>query len=68
MRLRIESEKVLVHKFREAVEIIENLRKFQKLWEEQYGVPLKEKKKRWEAKADQFLKDLGDTPGIIIKS
>lgn len=68
MHIRIESEAVLVHKFREMLEIMENMRKFQKLWEESYGPPLKEKKKRWEAKADQFLKDLAGTPGIIIKS
>lgn len=68
MRVRIESEAELVKKFREAIEIIENLRKFQKLWEESFGVELKEKKKRWEATADKFLKDLGDKPQIVITS
>lgn len=68
MKVKIDSEEKLVHNMREAINIMVNMRKFQKLWEESYGVELKNKKKRWEEKADQFLLSLGDCPGIVINS
>jgi len=67
MKVVIRSEEELAHEFREAVHILENLRKFQILWEESYGKTLKERKKYWEQKADQFLNRL-DNSQIKIKS
>jgi hypothetical protein len=67
MIVRIESEEELAHKFREVLHILVNMRKFQKLWEEGYGVVLKERKKYWEKEADEFLLKLGTDPQINIK-
>lgn len=68
MKVRIESEEELVHEFREALHILVNMRKFQKLWEDNLGVELKNRKKYWEGKADEFLLKLGETLQINIKS
>lgn len=68
MNVKVDTEEKLVHTLREAIHILENMRRFQKLWEEAHGVELKERKKYWEGKADNFLTDLGEQPGIIVKS
>jgi hypothetical protein len=67
MKVVIRSEEELAHEFREVVNALANLRKFTKLWEGNYGVALKEKKKRWEAKSDELLKRLQESQ-IKIKS
>lgn len=66
MNIKIQSEE-LIRRLREAIHIMENMRKFQKLWQENHGVELKTKKVSWEGKADAFLLELG-TPQIVIKS
>ena len=67
MKVKITSEEELVGKFREAIHVLENMRKFQKLWDGNYGVNLRERKKYWEGKADSFLSDLENVT-INIKS
>ncbi len=47
--------------FKRSITILNNLRRFQKKWEENYGVELKTRKKTWEEKADKFLESLGAT-------
>jgi hypothetical protein len=58
MEIKINSEQELIKVAEEAIRVISNLRKFTKLWEESYGVELKERKKRWEARADKFINEL----------
>jgi hypothetical protein len=58
MKIIINSEDELISKAEEAINILINLRKFSTLWEQSYGVELKNKKKMWEGRADEFLKKL----------
>lgn len=66
MNVMIKTEEELVSKFRESIRILANLRKFQKLWEENYSPEAKAMKKYWQEKADAFIKEL-DNPQIVIK-
>jgi len=61
MNIVIQSEEELIRTLREALHILNNMRNVQKLWDERYGVELKNKKKTWEGKADEFLKSLDVT-------
>lgn len=47
--------------FKEAITILNNMRRWQKGWEAEYGCELKRKKKEWERKADDYLGKLGAT-------
>lgn len=67
MKVVIRSEEELAHEFREVVNALANVRKFQKLWEKSYGVTLKEKKKRWEERADDLIVRLSNSQ-LKIKS
>lgn len=67
MNVKIVSEEDLIKRFREAIHIMNNMRNIQKLWDENYGVELKVKKKGWEKQADEFLKEIGNSH-ICIKS
>lgn len=58
MEIKINSEQELIKVAEEAIRVISNLRKFTRLWEESYGVELKEKKKNWENAADRFIEKL----------
>lgn len=58
MKITISSEKELIEVAQEALHIIANMRKFQKLWEQDYGVELKIRKKYYEAKADALIERL----------
>lgn len=58
MKIKISSEQELISVCEEALHIISNLRKFTKLWEQTHGVELKERKKYYETKADEFIERL----------
>jgi hypothetical protein len=58
MNIRIESEEELEDKFKKAAHILNNLRYWTAKYEETLGSELKAIKKRWEGKADEFLKEL----------
>lgn len=58
MKIIVKDEEELVKIAEEALHILSNLRKFTKLWEDQYGSILKTKKKRVEKSADEFLDKL----------
>jgi len=66
--VRITTNEELIKKYRNLLEITGKMRRYQKSWEENYGVELKTLKKHWEAKADEYLSDLGGQPEIIIES
>lgn len=55
MKVKVKSEQELLKVAEEAIQVIANLRKFTKLWEESYGVELKNRKKCWENLADNFI-------------
>lgn len=55
MKVTIHNEQQLITTAEEAIKIIANLRKFTKLWEEGYGVELRNRKKYWESQADRFI-------------
>lgn len=58
MKITIHSEEELIQVTKELVHVLCNLRKFSKLWEQEYGVKLKERKKYYEAKADELIERL----------
>jgi hypothetical protein len=58
MKIKIQSEEELTSVCEEALHIIANLRKFTKLWEQDFGVELKTKKKRYEQMADELIERL----------
>jgi hypothetical protein len=58
MKVKIESEQELISVCEEALHIIANIRKFTKLWEQEFGVELKTKKKRYEQMADELIERL----------
>lgn len=58
MKIRIKDEQELVNVATELAHVLSNLRKFQKKWESNYGVELRERKKYWEDKADSLLQRL----------
>lgn len=58
MKIKINSEQELIGVCEEALHIIANLRKFTKLWEQEHGIELKIKKKRYEQMADELIERL----------
>jgi CTP:phosphocholine cytidylyltransferase-like protein len=58
MKIKVNNEAELLKIAEEAIQVIANLRKFTKLWEESYGVELKNRKKCWEELADKFIERL----------
>lgn len=58
MKIIVTSESELVNVATELLHVLSNLRKFQKKWESNYGVELRERKKFWEDKADSLLQRL----------
>jgi hypothetical protein len=58
MKIQIRNEEELLKITEEAIRVIANLRKFTKLWEESYGIQLKDRKKCWEKNADLFIEKL----------
>lgn len=58
MKVIISSEEQLIVVAEKAIKIIANLRKYTTLWEQEYGVELKNRKKYWEIEADKFVKSL----------
>jgi hypothetical protein len=59
MNLKIKTEEELVEAFKKLLHISVNLRNAQSIWEREYGVYAKDKKKEWEGKMDNFLIELG---------
>lgn len=58
MIIKINSEEELISVAIELAHCLCNLRKFTKLWEQDYGVELKARKKYWEKKADELIQRL----------
>lgn len=58
MKIKLSSEQELIDTATEAIHILSNLRKFTKLWEQGYGVELRNRKKYWEKKADELIEKL----------
>lgn len=58
VKVKIKTEAELYSVCTELLHITLNLRKFTKLWEENYGVEIKARKKYWEDKADSLLQRL----------
>lgn len=59
MNIKLTPGQDVTETFKRSLTILNNLRRFQKKWEENYGVELKTRKKIWEEKADKFLELLG---------
>lgn len=51
-------EDQLPAKLLEAVQLLQKLRHFKKIWEENYGATNRNNLRRWEEKADEFLSSL----------
>jgi hypothetical protein len=51
-------ENQLPEKFLEAVQLLQKLRHFKKIWDEHYGGTNRNNLRRWEDKADEFLSSL----------
>lgn len=62
MNVTIQSEEDLEKKFIEGIHILNNLRHWTLKYNETLGSELKVIKKRWEEKADEYLKSLSMTP------
>jgi len=58
MNIKISSEEELIKVATEALHILSNMRRFQKAWEQDFGVELKTRKKWFEKRADDFLAKL----------
>lgn len=58
MKVTIKSEQELIEVATEAIHLLSNLRRYQKLWENNYGVELKQRKKYYEELCDKFLEKL----------
>lgn len=58
MKIHVTNEQDLIKIAEEAIRVLANLRKFTKLWEESYGVELKNRKKYWEDRAEKFIESL----------
>jgi hypothetical protein len=58
MIVKINSEQELFDLAEELLRIITNLRHYTKLWEESYGVVLRDRKKCWEDRADKLIATL----------
>lgn len=58
MKIQVTNEQDLIKIAEEAIRVLANLRKFTKLWEESYGVELKNRKKYWEDRADELVEKL----------
>jgi hypothetical protein len=58
MKIRVENEQQLFDLAEELLRITTNLRHYTKLWEESYGVVLRDRKKCWEDKADKLIATL----------
>lgn len=59
MKITLTQGEDVTETFKEAITILNNMRRWQKEWEEDYGCELKRRKKRWERMADEFLTRLG---------
>ncbi|MBE2229982.1 MAG: hypothetical protein IAE96_04990 [Chitinophagaceae bacterium] len=51
-------ESQLPEKFLEAVQLLQKLRHFKRVWDTQYGAHNRNNLRRWEDKADEFLTSL----------
>lgn len=58
MKIKIESEDELMEVAKEALHLLVNIRHYTKAWEETHGAELKNRKKHFEGRADEFLKKL----------
>jgi hypothetical protein len=58
MKILIQTEEELLQVTSELIHVLCNLRKFTKLWEQDFGVELKTKKKRYEQMADELIERL----------
>lgn len=58
MKITVTSEQELVNVATELAHVLSHLRKYQKKWEQNYGVELKNRKKFWEERADALLQRL----------
>ena len=58
MKIKVTNEQELLKITEEAIHVIANLRKFTKLWEENHGVELRQRKKYYEEQADKLIKRL----------
>lgn len=61
MVIKIKSEDELLALCTELLHVTSNMRKFQKLWEHNYGVELRQRKKYYEELADALLEKLNVT-------
>lgn len=59
MNIKLTPDQDITELVIEGISILNNMRKFQKKWEESYGVELRHRKKYWEDRADEYLKKLG---------
>jgi hypothetical protein len=66
MKIIISEGEDVTEMFKEAITILNNMRHWQKEWEQEYGCELKAKKKRWEREADNFLTSIGSHPKTDI--
>lgn len=66
MRIILSPGEDVTEIFKEAITILNNMRRWQKEWEQEYGCELKAKKKRWERLADEFLTSIGSIPKTDI--
>ena len=58
MKIKIETEDDLHSLGVELLNILSNLRYWTKKWEDKYGVYMKDEKKYWEKRADDYLDSL----------
>jgi ABC-type microcin C transport system duplicated ATPase subunit YejF len=61
MKIILTPDQDVTEIFKEAITILNNMRRWQKEWEQEYGCELKRSKKLWEKRADEYLKKLGAT-------
>lgn len=58
MKIKVTSEDELLTICADALHVLTYLRKYTKLWEENYGVELKTRKKHYEKEADKLIEQL----------
>lgn len=65
MRIVLSDGQDVTEIFKESITILNNMRRWQKEWEREYGSELKAKKKSWEKKADAFLEKISASDKMI---
>lgn len=65
-KFSIDSTESLIANYRRTVQILGNMRKYQKNWDHAFGVEDKHKKRFWEGEADDYLAEIEKQPEINI--